>query len=801
MPFLPDGKPEGENLLLFYHSDDTPVQLHSQSCEKGVYFFDNEIPEGQLAAVWPASSLASSPTSLQKVEINISGNRQLYYARLSDVPVNNDTLAFEFRSQLTRLDLQISGLPEKTYPAELSVRVMKRGMVPAGLGGKISLNLKNGVYSNTEGTLTQAKLRIDREGSITLYALPFSLTSEDYLLGEVVSGAYKYTKQFHLEINAYAGEAFGMNLDFTDADVKEPDPEATGCEPWDSFLDGSNRYGLTDYSYAGYSHGERMPIEQADAAALASSLGYKLYNVKDYGAKGDGKTNDRAAFLACCEAMAADIGTKVYYNAGNTDIFGDVFKANAVIYFPEGEYILATEDDYSDNGNGEKIFKTFNFHCSNLIIKGAGRDKTKLVMKAPGYPGKMNYGGNGKQLWDGKPLISIGSLMKNITSAGTVTADAKAGSRIITVSEGSIAPESWIIIRHEGIKDRDYVMSEMGMDYNQYLRYYSRWTLIMQEGVKVEEYHQVESVNGNVITLKEPLLHDIDAKFGFEVLSLRPVEESGVEDLSFKGFTPDAYIHHGGYYGESYPGMYDKDNWWIYDSGYCMFTTSYAVNCWVRHVDFESVTEGVTFAHSSNCTALDMIFRGNAGHNTCRSLSSSHIFLGKVTDMTTEKRLSSGMCHAAGVNKLANCTVIYKCDWGQESSFESHCDQPRNTLIDCCTGGFFSSHRFGSGGEHAPYHLKGLTMWNFNCTKLGSYSTGSSPVTSPYSWFYGPNDTGAVISPIIVGWHGTDLQFSTSRAPQDAAAVDYSHGSVVQPESLYENQLRLRLGHLPSWLR
>ena len=49
--------------------------------------------------------------------------------------------------------------------------------------------------------------------------------------------------------------------------------------------------------------------------------------------------------------------------------------------------------------------------------------------------------------------------------------------------------------------------------------------------------------------------------------------------------------------------------------------------------------------------------------------------------------------------------------------------------------------------------------------------------------------------PIIVGFHGEPTQFDQSQV-----RLDYSNGTPVNPESLYEAQLMLRLGAVPTWL-
>lgn len=550
---------------------------------------------------------------------------------------------------------------------------------------------------------------------------------------------------------------------------------------------------LPDFSYAGYHKAAELPAD-------AHALGYKVYNVKDYGAVGDGKTNDRQALLRCCEAMLKERSTTgiketaIEIHVGTSTICPEV---NAILYFPEGEYLLLEESDFKDG-----VARPIRFHLSNFIIKGAGRDKTRLIMAAPGCPGPMDYGGkNGKQLWDGTPLFDIcgwvtGTVSKN--AVAIATGSCLANGRDLHVSDASqFHAGDWIMVECN-IKDKDYVLKETGWTESVYENFVGEIKkyggpehfrarmgyLIAKEGVHVQEFHQIESIDGDCLHLCECMQHSVDSGYEFRIHAFHPIHESGIEDMTFVGNAPENYYHHGGYYGTKADDMLPKEQWWIYDSGYIAVTFYRGVDCWARRMGFDSMIEGVTFCQSANCSAYDLEFFGHPGHSTARSYSATNIFIGAVWDRTKDS-LGSGYCHATGVNKRASGTVIWRSHWGPGSSFESHCDQPRNTLFDCCDGGLYAQLRFGGSFNRFPHHMKGLVMWNFNCTY------------SPYEtirWWGDAN----VINPVFVGLHGAAPEFPTGGME---AAADISRGKAVKPESLYEYQLKKRFGKLPSWIK
>ena len=122
-----------------------------------------------------------------------------------------------------------------------------------------------------------------------------------------------------------------------------------------------------DFSYAGYKHGEIAPPETETLIAQ----GYKVYDVTDpkYGAiPNDGKS-DRAAFMKVLEEIASETKQE---DLNMTDRYIKE-NAKAIIYFPEGNYILQDEDSKD---------RRIRISMSDIVLKGAGRNKTTLEMTA-----------------------------------------------------------------------------------------------------------------------------------------------------------------------------------------------------------------------------------------------------------------------------------------------------------------------------------------------------------------------------------------------------------------------------------
>lgn len=521
--------------------------------------------------------------------------------------------------------------------------------------------------------------------------------------------------------------------------------DANATTAWNEFNNNLAGNILLDFSFAGYKHGEEAPAD-------VMSLGYTVYNVKEYGAIPNDGNTDREAI------------TKIIEKIGS-----GVTNARAIIYFPEGEYILHTSADDVDG-----VSKTINMVMGGVVIKGAGRDKTFLKMAAPGQPT------NPSQMWTSPVMMSIRhNGGAGLTKLAGVTGDANKGDFTIEVDAPSaIKAGNWVCLKLIN-NDSKLVEAELGRKPD------PKMTDIINNGVQVYDYHLVKSVSGNRITFKEPLMHTVEAKWGWEVCQYPHYENVGIEDLTFVGDAKSHFEHHGS---------------WEDDGGYKPIDFVRLTNSWMRRVGFQSVSEAFTISMSANVSAYDVTIGGTRGHSAIRSQASSRVFIGKVADHSNgylEEVKNSpyteglGQYHACGVSKQSMGTVIWNVNWGSDACFESHATQPRATLIDQCSGGFM---HYREGGDEAqlPNHLDDLTLWNFNATST------SAKTKIPFVWWDTSDRWIKNLPPTIVGFHGITINFG----PEDQGQYkrNEGQGSPVNPYSLYEAQLRKRLGFVPAWL-
>lgn len=556
--------------------------------------------------------------------------------------------------------------------------------------------------------------------------------------------------------------------------------DANACEAWRNFKAGTAENVLLDFSYAGYKHGEVAPPD-------VWGLGYTVYDVTKYGLDPTGKTSSRQAFIDLLKTLKL---------TGKNDSGGNLANASAraILYFPEGDYVLHDESDdvkrdtplYDDSGNVVAEYSSSDIIIlgGNFVIKGAGRDKTRLIMKTKNYPATSD-------LWSSPVMLNIKNNQTRIgdsySALTTVTGDAAKGSFSVEVgSTAGISTGDWVMLYLQS-KDAELVAKELDP------KTVDKPAMTDIQTICVYDYHQVKSISGNTVTFCEPIMHEVEAKYGWQIREFPHYENVGIEDLTFVGNAKTNFGHHVS---------------WEDDGAFKPLNMMRLTNSWVRRVDFESVSEALTFSATANCSAYDINITGNRGHSAVRSQASSRVFIGKVIDRTSgyECTTSSGLpggafmenagqYHASGVSNQSMGTVLWNNTWGNDALFESHSKQPRATLVDRCTGGFVQ-WRFGGDVSNVPNHLRDLTIWNLNATNV-KHDFGADV----FKWWLTANDWWKIMPPIIVGFHGGQVNFAlTDENGEKQLEYLESNGQAVEPQSLYEAQLRERLGYVPGWL-
>lgn len=744
---IPEQPEEVANLLQQYNTDVAALQLMAEGGAKVVSYTENGTSgyKVMLDNSWTINASASAEVD-------------------SDIPVMGINEEGYWVYQLNGKEVELTDISGNTVPAlKKTGKGVFTPQIALGEDGCWKMSL-NGVLWKNLSTDIVPSLKEKTEASYSLFKSA-SVTEAGTISLQTAVGELA----LELEVDASA---------------------ATEAEAWKKFMMQAEDNVLLDFSYAGYMHGEVAPPDVmidfdtplTDAAgnkyyngyltggAQGSAI-YKVYNVEDYGANGNDEISDRPALIkilkeamGCKERTDEDGGKTLRYYIG-----GD--NANAIIYFPVGKYILR-------GGDNAETVETLRLTMGNIIFKGAGRNKTTIEMAVKNNPTSTD-------MWSTPNLIEF----KNNNGLGnltTVTGDAEKGTFSIEVASTSgINVGDWVCVSLVN-KDLALVAEELAPH-----SLSSNWTELKDNGVQIYDYHQVKQVSGNTLTFYEPIMRKIEAKWGWKVNQYPHYENVGVEDLTFLGHSKNDFKHHG-----------SADD----DGAFKPIQMIRLTNSWMRRVNFESVSEAHSFVSCANVSAYDIEISGNRGHSAIRSQASSRVFIGKVYDhsdgyiatnaggnqLDEERTEGVGQYHGCGVSKQSMGAVIWNVRWGDDSCFESHATQPRATLIDICQGGFVA---WREGGDEAqlPNHLNDLTIWNMTATRVKC----DDGWNNKWIWWDDNNQWWKNMPPIIVGWNGTPVPFDTS---ENQIKYYESLDAPVSPNSLYEAQLKRRLGYVPGWL-
>lgn len=395
---------------------------------------------------------------------------------------------------------------------------------------------------------------------------------------------------------------------------------------------------LPDYSYAGCHDGER-PIPNVPVAT----------SVKDHGAKGDGMTDDTAAFQKAIQSLGRDGGA---------------------VLVPAGRYVI-----------GDPVV----IDRPNVVLRGQGPDKTVLVVPKSLqqlHPVGMREGEKLGYAFGGA-FVAIRGQVKGEKLA-EVASEARRGDRELVLS----APAK--------VKPGDVV--RLLMNNAPSLGRYLHGDLF-DSGVATASHKNfvdftahVVAVDGAKITLDRPLRTDVRGDWKPEVWSYRPtVTESGVESLSFE-----------------FPGVPKKKH--LQEEGFNAVQFINADNCWVRDVTVIDGDIGVKLDGSRNCTVSGVVVKAAkrkdpTGHHALWASSHSQDCLFDNFDIQTQ------FVHDLSVEGFANGCVFMR-GRGVALNLDHHRNGPYGNLFTALKTRDVSRLWQSSGrGDRGPHSAGWETVW------------------------------------------------------------------------------------------
>jgi hypothetical protein len=454
---------------------------------------------------------------------------------------------------------------------------------------------------------------------------------------------------------------------------------------------------------------------------------YKIFDVTVYGAIPNDTISDKIAIQKAIDAANQN--------------------GSGIVFFPKGRFLVNEDKDTSSSIVSKN---------SNIIFRGSGSGPggTELFMKNPLQPADPN------KMWTVPPLFIFTSRGAD-DKIGEITQEAAIGDFTIQLnSTKGLKVGDWVIVKLLD-NSKDLIAAEL-----QNNQVEKKWTNIIEKGIDVKVFHQIKKINNGKLRLCSPITYKIDPKYKWEVYKLSNSEEVGVEDIAFVGNWTEKFVHHRS---------------WKDDSGYTMLNMGRCTNSWIRNCRFTDCSSAATIAHSANISIFNCKIDGNAGHQAINSNGSTNVLIANCIDEASQ-------WHSFGSSHGSMNTVIWKCKYPPTTCFESHANQPRNTLLDEVEGGLLNG-RGGGSLANMPNHMRGLVLWNYKQTNKAVKNFEFWPPSSVFEWWKIPH-------PIVVGFTSNGTTFKMEQLGRSE-----SIGEAVEPASLYLAQLQLRLHKLPKWLK
>jgi hypothetical protein len=459
---------------------------------------------------------------------------------------------------------------------------------------------------------------------------------------------------------------------------------------------------LPDFSFAGYRRGEE-PLPSPTVT----------HNVQDFGATPDDDADDSDAFV---RALA------------ETDA--------GVIFIPAGRYIIT---------------KMLVIDKPDLVLRGAGSDKTTLFFPTPLNDIKPNWGAttSGQRTsnysWSGG-FIGIRGDLQSKRLAG-IAAPAKRGAMTVTVDDASaFSVGQEIEILQKDIDDNSLANHLYSGD--------PRIGLEKLRGrVRTSMVTRVTAIVGTTISFDRPLRADFEARWNPAVFQFKPtVTESGIEGIRFEyPSTP-----YGGHFSEV---------------GFNAFVMGGTAHCWVRDIHIHNADSGGFMSGTFN-TVDGVIYTSERPTDENRSSTGHHgLTNGGHDNLFTNFDFQTRFIHDITVSRSAG--NVNSNGRGVDLALDHHRHAPHENLFTNIDAGAGTRVWRSGGGAALGAHCGARgTFWNIRAANT----------IAPPNEKFGPWSINFVGVQMLV----PDQMETKSRW------IEHSSGD-AQPMNLHEAQLQRRI--------
>lgn len=418
---------------------------------------------------------------------------------------------------------------------------------------------------------------------------------------------------------------------------------------------------LPDFSYAGYHSGERpLPARKADV------------NVRDFGATGDGRTDDTAAFQKAVRQAAGK-----------------------VIAVPPGRYVITDIIEIERSGTA---------------LRGAGPHQTVIVAPTPLQKIRPNMGATttgrptSNYSWSGGLIWAKGQWESDEITI--VAAEAKRGDTNIAVAipvsdRLQVGADVCLLLNDDEVRSltRHLYADDPGDFTN-------------LQPVRERFIARIVDIDGKTgrIGLDRPLRTDVRLSWTpVLAAAASSVQEVGIEGLAFE-FPVRPYAGH------------------FTEQGYNAVAFSQVRHGWVRDIEVRNADSGI-FINGANITITNVVLLSQRDPDDGRHATGHHgISLGGAIDvLVTDFNFRTKFIHDITMSRGSTGNVV-RNGRGEDLTFDHHKYANHSNLftnIDAGEGtNIFRSGGGANLGRHCGAHT---TWWNIRTRRPVKFPAGWAP--------------------------------------------------------------------------
>ncbi|WP_406124974.1 glycosyl hydrolase family 28-related protein [Streptomyces sp. NBC_00989] len=425
---------------------------------------------------------------------------------------------------------------------------------------------------------------------------------------------------------------------------------------------------------------------------------------------------------------------------------------------------------------------------SNVVVRGAGSDRTKLyatknLTELIGVYGSRYGGDKSSWSWAGgliwlAPAARWDSLVGAIRAKAwpfegwtgnrrdewrqlTTVEPARQGAWTVTVADASqLKPGGLVLLRLADDTAHTLLQHMAGGGPGPEAYYWADKTKLLSY-VPYEWPVRITHVHGRRVTLERPLPLDVRPEWNPQLTThVQELTGSGVEGLTLEAVETPQQPH-------------------LLDKGYNGVVLQCAYDCWLDDVTVRHVDNGFGLVAASACTLRGTTVAGRGSHHPYFCREGSHDNL--VEDFTIEERTvpapANTQLHGINVEGLSSYNVWSRGDM-RMGTFDSHRGLPFADVRTDIT--VHNDGRHGGDANAGPLFGARFTHWNIRVTN-GRAGLMKIDQLAPYSATVGLN--------AVTEFDQIDVPDFTGDL--HARLELYGTTGVVRPRNLYEAQREL----------